>query len=80
MIFELIVVDTKEQAEAYPIIHTDNHVQQAVFVMQALCGVRYKAIRPNKLTRLHHPLETDMERLWERECLLPTMCQRWKAE
>lgn len=80
MIFELIVVDTKKQAEEYPIIHTENHIQQAIFVGQALCGVRYKAIRPNKLTRLHRPLETDVERLWERECLLKAMDQRWKAE
>ena len=73
MIFELIVVDTKEQALAYPVIHTETHVQRAVFVGEGLCGVRYKAIRPNKLTRLQRPLESELERTWERDCLLPSV-------
>ncbi|MFJ7665282.1 hypothetical protein ACIQXW_23270 [Lysinibacillus sp. NPDC097162] len=80
MIFELIVVDTPEQAKCYPIIHTETHVQRAVFVGEGLCGVRYKASRPNKLTRLHRPLATELERLWERDCLLPAMNQRGYEE
>lgn len=80
MSFELIVFDTKEQAEAYPFVVDGNYVQRATYVGEALCGVHYRGRRPNKLTRLHRPLETDMERLWERECLLPAMGRRWKVE
>lgn len=69
-IFELIVVDTPEQAARYEVITTEDYRQQAIFVGQDILGLHYRGKRPNKLTRLHRPLETASERVWERQCLL----------
>lgn len=73
MIYELIVVDNREQANLRPVVINENHVQQTVFVGQQLCGLRYGPYRPNKLTRKHRPLSTEYERNWEVKCLLPSL-------
>lgn len=73
MIFELVLFDTKKQSEEFTPIKTNTHVQRAVFVGEALCGVRYRQYRPNKLTRKHRPLMTEYERDWEVNCLLPAL-------
>lgn len=76
MIFELVVFDTKQQAEEFMPIITDTHVQRAVFVGEGLCGVRYRQYRPNKLTRNHRTLTTERELQWESECLLAALDKR----
>lgn len=79
MIFELIVVDTPEQAKSYPVKNEPGHVQKAVFIGQSLCGTRHGAMRPNRLTRNHRKLETEKELEWETEILLQQMDQRYRS-
>lgn len=76
MIYELVVVDDRELADSYPVVIDTNHVRQVICVGQIICGLRYGAIRPNKLTRKHRPLTSERERQWESECLLPAMDMR----
>lgn len=80
MIFELIVVDTPEQAQSCPIKNEPGHVQRAVFVGQILCGLHYRGIRPNRLTRNHRKLETELELLWNTRELVRAMDQRGYEE
>lgn len=80
MIFELIVVDTPEQVQNYPIKNEPGHVQRAVFVGQSFCGLHYRGKRPNRLTRNHRKLETELELLWDTRVLMPAMDQRGYEE
>lgn len=76
MIFELVVFDTKKQAEEFTPIITDTHVQRAISVGESLCGLRYRQYRPNKLTRKHRPLTTEQELCWESDCLFAALDMR----
>lgn len=76
MIFELIVVDTPEQSQNYPVKNEQGHVQRAVFVGQILCGLHHRGNRPNRLTRNHRKLETELELLWNSRELVRAMDQR----
>jgi len=80
MIFELIVVDTPEQAKSYPVKNEPGHVQRAVFVGQSFCGLHYHGQRPNRLTRNHRKLETELELMWNTKVLIPAMNQRGYEE
>lgn len=80
MIFELIVVDTREQAKDYPVIQSDELRQEVVFIGQGICGLHYRGIRPNKLTRLCRELSGEHELSWERECLIPAVRLRGVSE
>lgn len=73
MIFELIVVDTPEQAKLLNGIVPANTPQRriyAVFVGQDFLGLHSRGYRPNKLTRWHSELTTEMQKQWESEVLL----------
>lgn len=80
MIFELIVVDTPEQAKRYPVKNEPGHVQRAICVGQSICGLHHRGQRPNRLTRNHRKLETEIELYWEMEVLLRAMNQRGYEE
>lgn len=80
MIFELIVVDTPEQAKSYPVKKEPGHVQRTIFVGQSICGLHHRGKRPNRLTRNHRKLETELELLWNRRVLVRAMDQRGYEE
>ncbi|SER88564.1 hypothetical protein [Psychrobacillus sp. OK032] len=76
MVFELIVVDTKEEADFINLTvakPNDHRKTYAVFVGQTICGLHHRGVRPNRLTRWHRELTTEMELRWNAEVLIPSV-------